>query len=565
MNDAVRMHRRVTVLLADDSPTQLGIVQSMLEESGFHVVTACNGIDGVNRAYTDSPDIIVSDVVMPELNGYQFCRLIKNDWFTAHIPVILLTSLGQRQDKFWGTECGADVYLTKEEDLERLPDEIRRLTRERPARQSPLRDTVLVSASELASATVKSRVNYLLDRLLFQSVVANRIREITRCLNDERAMIEEFFTLLDHLEDYEVGILGFQVADEVHLHVHAAHPTSHEMVRRMRSSACAALGVADAAASLRVSVYDGAQVAAESVARPDHVRILSEELQLGPDRRGFLGVARATAHPFDSENENTFGIVARELSVVAGYFIRAYENEKLQSDFTSMMVHDLRTPMSGIRGYAEILSAGAAGPVSSQQQDMLDSVVKLSSRVVEMVSDFLDVSKIEAGRLDLSEDQFALSEPARSASASIAPLAGQKNIRLSVNVHGEDMQVVGDAKRLEQVFINLLSNAVKFTPADGEIRVDLRASPERWIARVIDTGLGIPPEEMAELFTKYKSGSAKRGVNSATGTGLGLVIVKRIIEAHGGTVSVESTPGSGTTFTITMPHRSRQEARVVGL
>src|SRR2546428_414683 len=89
---------RITGLLADDSPTQLRMVQRLLEGEGFRVVTAKDGVEGVNRAYTDSPDVIVSDIVMPELNGYQFCRLIKNDWFTAHTPVILLTNLGQRQD-----------------------------------------------------------------------------------------------------------------------------------------------------------------------------------------------------------------------------------------------------------------------------------------------------------------------------------------------------------------------------------------------------------------------------------------------------------------------------------
>jgi signal transduction histidine kinase len=556
---------RITVLLADDSLTQLRMVERLLEAEGFRVICAKDGVEGVNRAYTDAPDVIVSDIVMPEVNGYQLCRLIKSDWFTAHIPVILLTSLGQGQDRFWGGECGADAYLTKEEELHRLPSEVRRLYAQRPVGQSPLTDPVLVTASELGSAAVKSRINYLLDRFLFQSTVANRIREITRYLHDERLMVERFFDLLARLEDHEVAVLGFPTGDEMHVHIHAARATSRDLVRRVRAEALQALCVTDGEQRLHLSVY-GSQNVSSSLVPNGEFHSVSLPLPLAPDKNGVLAIARFSHHPFDAENENTFQIVANELVMVVGYYVKVLENEKLQSDFTSMIVHDIRTPMTGVQGYAEILSDGLAGPLNEQQREMVDGVLRLSRRVVDLVSDVLDVSKIEAGRLDLSLSRYRLADPARAALASLRPIVARKSLRVEVVVDGDEPEVTADEQRVEQVFANLLSNAVKFTPDGGSIRIVFTATDEHWSVSVTDTGVGIPAEEMPLLFEKYRSASSRKSLTPARGTGLGLVIVKRIVEAHGGTITVTSAVGKGTTFAFRIPFLdASQTVDVVGL
>jgi len=118
------LNNKTKILVIDDSATQRVMIKILLEKQGFQVVTAENGMDGINKTYSELPNLIISDIVMPELNGYQLCRLLKNEEFTSHVPIILLTNLGQSQDKFWGIRAGADSYICKETNPQELLDQV---------------------------------------------------------------------------------------------------------------------------------------------------------------------------------------------------------------------------------------------------------------------------------------------------------------------------------------------------------------------------------------------------------------------------------------------------------
>jgi signal transduction histidine kinase/HAMP domain-containing protein len=226
---------------------------------------------------------------------------------------------------------------------------------------------------------------------------------------------------------------------------------------------------------------------------------------------------------------------------------------KLQADFSAMIVHDLRSPLSTIMGIAEMMGNGLLGDLNDEQKNWTDRIRNNASGLVQLVGDFLDVSKLEAGHIELSRAPTDVTELLQRSVENFGPLARSKKIDLSYPQNGLLPAINVDARRLDQVLNNLISNALKFTGEGGSIHVDARHDDRNGIiVRVQDAGIGIASDEIANLFQKYQQ-SASGKTSEHKGTGLGLVISKMIVEAHGGKIWVESEEGKGTTFTFTLP------------
>ena len=225
---------------------------------------------------------------------------------------------------------------------------------------------------------------------------------------------------------------------------------------------------------------------------------------------------------------------------------------KLQADFSAMIVHDLRSPLSTIMGIAEMMGNGMLGDLNDDQKNWTDRIKKNATGLVALVSDFLDLSKLEAGRIELTRAPTDVTDLLRKEVENFGPLARSKNIVLSLQADPLPA-VQADARRLDQVLNNLVSNAVKFTAEGGSIQLHARQDQRNGvIVRVQDTGVGISPGEIANLFQKYQQSTSGK-TSEHKGTGLGLVISKMIVEAHGGKIWVESEEGKGTTFVFTLP------------
>lgn len=196
------MEKKKRILLVDDSKTQLIRLQISFEKKGFEVLTAEDGLEGVSRAVLDKPDIVVSDILMPELNGYQLCRLLKNDKKTAHIPIILLTSLDQRQDRFWGIRAGADQYIVKDSDISGLEAAIEDLLKNPIGLPLADEDPTPVSSKSTEWKSIKSNVNRLLDKLLFESTLSSEARQLANFIHDKDDLLKEFKDLVISLIDY---------------------------------------------------------------------------------------------------------------------------------------------------------------------------------------------------------------------------------------------------------------------------------------------------------------------------------------------------------------------------
>ena len=228
------------------------------------------------------------------------------------------------------------------------------------------------------------------------------------------------------------------------------------------------------------------------------------------------------------------------------------EVNKLQVDFTATIAHDLRGPLNTIQNTAELMQDGGFGPVNDDQKAWLGTMQMTCKNVVDIVSDVLDISKIEAGRLDLIKKRIDLYQLIQGSLKSYSPMATVKKIAITAVLEPGLPEINGDQRRLEQVLSNLISNAIKFTEAGGVVEIGARRLNGDVRFWVRDTGEGIPPDEMGDLFEKYRQGSSGK-LSHSRGTGLGLVICKKIAEAHGGRILVESRVGEGSTFSVEIP------------
>lgn len=228
--------------------------------------------------------------------------------------------------------------------------------------------------------------------------------------------------------------------------------------------------------------------------------------------------------------------------------------QALRTDFYSMVTHDLRNPAGSLWGIVRMLLSGKAGPLTERQEQLLRVAETSGAKLMGLINDYLDYATIDAGYLRLERREAELGEVVRGAVRQAGPQAEVKRLTLEADLPAAPVRARVDAERLGQVLDNLLSNAIKYTPEGGGVGVKLRQAGGHALLWVRDSGVGIPPDQIPALFTKYHRvpGETTRAIR---GTGLGLLIVKEIVEAHGGVVRVESegVPGKGSTFVVSIP------------
>jgi len=231
----------------------------------------------------------------------------------------------------------------------------------------------------------------------------------------------------------------------------------------------------------------------------------------------------------------------------------AMEADRVKSKFLATMSHELRTPLNAILGYTELILDNIYGDVPEKIREVLERLDKNGRHLLNLINDVLDLSKIEAGQLDLSLNEYSMKEVVQTVFTSVEALAMEKNLDMKVTVHEDLPNGMGDEQRIVQVLLNLLGNAIKFTD-EGEVRVEVTASNETFLVSVFDTGPGLSEADQRMIFKEFHqvdgSSTRKKG-----GTGLGLAIAKRIIDMHGGRLWVESTLGQGSNFFFTLPVR----------
>jgi signal transduction histidine kinase len=226
------------------------------------------------------------------------------------------------------------------------------------------------------------------------------------------------------------------------------------------------------------------------------------------------------------------------------------EANRLKSEFVSMVSHELRTPLTSIQGYSELLLEDKR--IGEAQRESLTAVKKNSDRMLGLINDLLDLSRMEAGRLDLHRTSLDLARLIAEVAGSLRPLIETKRQRLRLDLAEALPAVWADPDRVTQILTNLISNAHKYTLVEGSITVAARRDDGFVRVDVSDTGIGLSPEDKAQLFTKFFR-AHDRSLQASGGTGLGLVITRVLVELHGGRITVSSAPGQGSTFSFTLP------------
>ena len=235
---------------------------------------------------------------------------------------------------------------------------------------------------------------------------------------------------------------------------------------------------------------------------------------------------------------------------------------RLKSQFLARMSHELRTPMNAIIGFSDLLAEEAEGSLGECYMDYVQHISEGAKHLLALINDVLDLSKIEAGRLELVCSNVNVANHLAEVLSVVKSLPGASKLLFASHLPGE-LSIYGDRTRFKQIFYNLLSNAVKFTPEGGTISLEAVGYGECVAIAVADTGMGIPTEEQQAIFNEFHQVSATtRGVKE--GTGLGLAITKLLVELHGGGIRVESEPGKGSRFTVTLPCGCAQRQKAAG-
>jgi signal transduction histidine kinase len=216
------------------------------------------------------------------------------------------------------------------------------------------------------------------------------------------------------------------------------------------------------------------------------------------------------------------------------------------------MSHELRTPLNAVIGFSDVLEQRLFGELNERQSDYVRDIASSGRHLLEVVNEILDLSKVEAGRMELEPSAFALAETIRAALAFVRERAVGHSIEVGANLPNDLGTVIADERKVRQVLLNLLSNAVKFTPDGGTITVQARRVGAEVEVSVRDSGIGIAAEDQARVFDEFQQ-VGRPSERSREGTGLGLTLAKRFIELHGGRIAVKSELGKGTTFTFVIP------------
>ena len=257
-------------------------------------------------------------------------------------------------------------------------------------------------------------------------------------------------------------------------------------------------------------------------------------------------------------NRDEFGALAANLNRMNAELARLYHQleaaNRHKSEFLANMSHELRTPLNAILGFSEVLQERMFGELNDKQAEYIHDIFTSGGHLLSLINDILDLSKVEAGKMELELASFDLASTLQGVLTLVRERAMRHGITLGLDIDANIGSIVGDERKVRQILLNLLSNAVKFTPDGGRVSLAAQRGNNCVEISVADTGIGISPQDQAALFEEFR----QVGTDSARkheGTGLGLALAKRFVELHGSTVRVESAPGKGTTFRFSLPDR----------
>ncbi len=550
---------KVNILIVDDLPEKILVLESVLAELQENLFIARSGMEALQQVLHHDFAVILLDVNMPDMDGYETAAFIRKRKKSAHTPIIFITAYVDEMHKQQGYSLGAVDYVlspvvpeilrTKVRvfvDLFRMAQQVRHHADERVALAQAQAAQAAAEEANRRSTFLAEASNTLASSLDFQVTARNLARLVVPVLADLSIV-----SLAG--EDGRVGASELAWGDQTAVRTAAsreelAAPLGDAVVRVLRGGPTELLEGIPAKPQPSALPFALNTAAVLPLRTRDQV-LGALTLALGPSGRRFSPIDRALA-------EDLAGRAAVFLDN-ARLYGNIQEADRRKNEFLSMLAHELRNPLAPIRNAVQIM--GQQG--FRNQADLqwaLDMISRNVQQMVRLVDDLLDVSRITRGKIRLQREPIVMAAVVAQAVEISQPLITARRHQLTVSVPEEPVWVNGDSIRLAQVLANLLNNAAKYTDEGGQIWLTLAREGEEAVIRVRDTGVGIPPDMLASIFDLFTQ--VDRSLDrSQGGLGIGLTLVHRLIEMHGGRVAaVSAGPNQGSEFVVRLPVLSRQ-------
>jgi PAS domain S-box-containing protein len=508
------------LLAVDDSVTYLHELADQLRGEGYDVVLAQSGEEALELLRVQPVDCILLDMVMPGLSGQETCRRIKQSPEWRHLPLVMMTAHDDRSVMIDGINSGADDYIPKSADFDVLKARLRA-----QLRRKHVEDETRRAREQMVRRETEARF----QRLIHSNIIGVILGEVDGRLSDAndaflqmigytRTELEQGDLYWDHLTAPEWRSRDLNAIEQLR-RSGSATPYEKECLRKDGRRLPVLLGLV---------LLEGSNTVVGFVLDQTEQKVAEERL-------------RKYALALEDSNH--------ELELARA---RAEQQSQFKSKFLASMSHELRTPLNAIIGFSELLEQELFGPLNEKQQEYIQHVSASGRHLLSLVNDILDLSKVEAGRMELSREWTPFSMVVEAVRGAVRPLADKRGVTVSVALPPALPELYIDQMRVRQVLYNLLSNAIKFTPSGGTIEVRAVMAGRYLEVACQDSGIGISAADLPKLFREFSQIEVHGGVKPE-GTGLGLALTKRLVELHGGTMSVTSEPGQGSTFTFTLP------------
>ncbi|MDO8964846.1 MAG: ATP-binding protein [Coriobacteriia bacterium] len=543
------------VLIVDDDESGRYLISSLLKGSGYEVVEAVDGADALRKAREAPVDAVVSDILMPVMDGYQLCREWKSDPELAVAPLIFYSATyTDPADKRFAEGLGADGFFIKPQEPDALLAGIEEIMRSHAEHNLPGREPSLREETEVLREYNERLVSKLEQKLVELNRANRDLRSALEVLSDE---VEVKKTLIEQLTD-DVAVRAQE---------HRALSEMNELLGKVVASAPLAILAVDLDWTVRTwnpgaerllgwsaddvigSVYPPA------VGRTDEFDRVYEPILSGrvpvmqvevvrARKDGTPADLRVYAATLNGPDGSTRGLISVFTDITSERQI-----EMVKSDFLSMVSHELRTPLTSIIGYSDLLEQVDLERKPELFHQLLGKIRDRGNRMRTLIDNLLDVSQIQSGPLRLDLEPLDVADVVRT-EAGRAELT--ESHRLVFDVDADLPPVFVDRQRIAKVVRHLLSNAVKYSPDGGDIRVLVKNQSGAIAISISDQGIGIDPSDVAHIFHNFTQADMS-DTRSFGGIGVGLFLARQIVEAHRGHIEVSSKPGEGAVFTIVLP------------